>query len=243
MTDLAQFSPAPAMTPPAADEIHLWRVPLDPPAEKVAACRDLLSQDERQRADRFHFDRHRRRFTVGRGVLRRLLGQYLDRAPRDIRFSYGPKDKPAAEDSGTLSFNLSNSHELALIAVLQGPEVGVDLERLRPMPDAEDLAERFFSRSERVALRAVAAGSSKDRAFFRCWTRKEAYVKATGDGLSLPLDRFDVSLDEPRFLALDGDPEIARGWSLFHLEPGEGYLGALAVPGRRWRLRGWQWAG
>ncbi|MEM7479764.1 MAG: 4'-phosphopantetheinyl transferase superfamily protein [Acidobacteriota bacterium] len=243
MSDLDRFSAPPSRPPrPAAltaGRIDIWRVDLNPPENQMASYRALLSPDERMRADRFHFDRHRRRYIVGRGALRRLLGQYLDQPAATLSFAYGPKDKPFLPDT-TLQFNLTNSHELALIAITEEVELGVDVEHLRAMPDAEAVAERHFSASERRALRSVPS-EAKELAFFRCWTRKEAYVKALGDGLSLPLDRFDVSLEEARFLALDGDPAKAAEWSLFHVNPGPGYVGAVAVPGRGWELRGWRW--
>jgi 4'-phosphopantetheinyl transferase len=240
----------------------------------VAALQRLLAPDELARADRFRFDRHRRRYAVGRGRLRELLGGYLGLAPAALVFGYGEKGKPylagpAGAAAGGLAFNLSNSHELALVAVAAGGgpaggigsvprppvapaataaptpiELGVDLERLRPMPDALQIAERYFSAAERRVLAAVAE-AGRDEAFFACWTRKEAYLKAVGDGLSAPLDRFDVSFaaGEPvRFLAINGDPAAAASWSLFHLRPEPGYLGALALPDPGpWRLRGWRW--
>lgn len=245
MTVLSRFAEAaqpPA--PPEAGEIHVWRVALDPPPPVVAELAALLSPDETARAERFHFPRHRRRYSVGRGVLRRLLGAYLGVDPRRLRFAYGERDKPRlAEPATRLEFNLSNSSDLALIATGEGGELGVDLEALRPMDDALAISERFFSASERTALAACPAGE-RDDAFFRCWTRKEAYVKAVGDGIALGLDRFDVSLEPgaaARFVALEGDPGRAADWSLYHLDPGPGYVGALAVPGRDWRLRGFHW--
>jgi 4'-phosphopantetheinyl transferase len=239
--DFARRGALPA--PPARGEIHLWAIALDPPETRVRGLGELLSGDERARAERFHFDRHRRRFTVGRGALRELLGGYLDREPRGIELGYGEKGKPYLP-GGELRFNLSNSSELALVAVAAEIEVGVDLERLRPLPDALDIAERFFSLPERRVLAAVPE-PGREEAFFRCWTRKEAYLKAVGDGLTVALDRFDVTLDaagEARILALDGDPGRAARWTLVHLDPAPGYLGALAVPDPGpWRLSAGRW--
>jgi len=256
MASLDRFAAPPGeLAPPAPGAIHVWSVPLDPPAERVAACRRLLSPDEVARADRFRFDRHRRRYAVGRGVLRTLLGRYLGADPAAVVFCYGGNDKPYLAD-GTASrrgpalwFNLSNSEELAVVAFATSAELGVDVEALRPMPDALAIAERFFSAAEREAL-AAAPAAERDRAFFRCWTRKEAYLKAVGTGITVRLDAFDVTLGpaEPaRMLALDGDPERAAAWRLHHLEPAPGYLGALAAPppsaGDDWRLAGWRWSG
>lgn len=244
---LSEFvPPVGAVEPPAAGEVHVWRVALDPPEELVAELRALLSPDEVARADRFHFARHRRRFTVGRGALRRLLGGYLGRAPEGVRFAYGAREKPHLAEpppGSPLRFNLSNSSELALVAVTVGVEVGIDLEAVRPMDDALAISERFFSAAERTVLAACPEGE-RDQAFFRCWTRKEAYVKAVGDGIALGLDRFDVSLDPgegARLLALEGDPARAAAWSLTHVDPAPGYVGALALPAHPRTIRGFEW--
>ncbi|MEM8963538.1 MAG: 4'-phosphopantetheinyl transferase superfamily protein [Acidobacteriota bacterium] len=226
-------APLPRSTPRLdAGALHLWTVPLDPPDPVVARLRGLLNPDEIRRADRFRFDRDRRRFTVGRAILRRLLGVYLGRSPTSLRFDYGEKGKPYLADVA-LEFNLSNSDELALVGITHDRVLGVDVEKLRPLDDAMAIAERFFSRNESAKLGTVEEPRVPD-VFFRCWTRKEAYIKAVGDGLSIPLDRFDVTLlpEEPTgFVALDGSAERAAGWQLLHLEPASGYLGAVAFEG------------
>lgn len=243
---LDDFRPAarPAAAP-AAREVHLWAADLKPPPWRVAALRRLLTPDEIARADRFHFDRHRRRFIVRRGVLRRLLAYYLDRRPEELRFEEGEKGKPfvtqeAGDPESLLHFNLSDSKNLAVYAVTRGAELGVDVEILRPMPDAQQIAERFFSAEEQARLRQVPP-ERKARAFFNCWTRKEAYIKAIGEGLSEPLDRFSVTLlpEEPaRFVHLGGDPRRAAGWTLLHMVPEDGSVGALALEGPGWRIGG-----
>ncbi len=225
--------------------IDVWAARLDPPPEVVAHLRPLLSADEIERAERFRFDHHRRRFIVARGVLRSMLGLYLDRPPASLAFEYGPKGKPslAAGFDPHLRFNVSHSDELGLYALGLDTELGVDVEKRRPMPDAEQIAERFFSWNERLDLRGV-PGEAKADAFFNCWTRKEAYIKATGDGLSMPLDRFDVSLlpGEPaRMRSAEGDPAKAAEWTLLHLEPAEGYVGALCIHGHDWRVASRDW--
>ena len=217
-------------------EIHVWAVPLDPAPGVVERLSRSLAVDERDRAQRFHFDRHRRRYQVGRGVLRELLGAYLGIPPHAVAFSYGPRGKPFLGEpaaAGGLFFNLSNSHELALVGLLRGPEIGVDVEFLKPMPDLEQIAERFFSASEREALRRLPAGQKRE-GFFNCWTRKEAYLKAVGEGLAAPLDSFDVTLvpgEPPRMLTLKGDAERASRWSYRCFRPAADYIAALAVEG------------
>lgn len=216
--------------------VHLWRSDLDLPAPRVEQLEHLLSDDERARANRFHLAVHRARFIIGRGTLRSLLGDYLEIDPRRLSFQLGPSGKPALNrNSETIRFNIAHSHHLALFAFVDGRELGVDLERTRPMEDANSIVSRFFSPRE-VAEFFKLSESDRPEAFFRCWTRKEAYVKATGEGLSLPLDSFDVTLvpdEPPRLLRVEGRPgEVAR-WVFHHLEPAEGFLGALAVEGER----------
>ncbi|HXU44152.1 MAG TPA: 4'-phosphopantetheinyl transferase superfamily protein [Thermoanaerobaculia bacterium] len=220
----------------APGELRLWVVPLDPPAATVAALSRLLSADEEARAARFRFDQHRRRYAVGRGALRRLLGRELQIAPEAVRFRYGPRGKPFLApplDASGLEFNLSNSEELALVGFLYGRELGVDVEYLKSMPDALQISERFFSIGEREVLRGVEE-AAREIAFFNCWTRKEAYLKAVGEGLAAPLDSFDVTLapgEPPRMLRLRGDAAAASAWRYLHLEPAERYLGAVAIEG------------
>ncbi len=215
-------------------ELRLWTIPLDPPPHVVAVLSALLSPDERERAARFRFEQHRRRYAVGRGALRRLLGRELGITPEAISFDYGPRGKPflAARHAGAdLQFNLSNSEELALVGFLHSREVGVDVEFLKPMPDAEEIGERFFSIPEREVLHRV-PGAKKEIAFFNAWTRKEAYLKAVGEGLAVALSSFDVTLapGEPaRMLALNGDTHAAERWFYLHLDPEPRYVGAVAV--------------
>jgi 4'-phosphopantetheinyl transferase len=226
-------------------EIHVWAIPLDPPPAEVERLGRCLAADEWERANRFRFDKHRRQYVVGRGALRTLLGAYLGRRPEAIRFRYGPRGKPFLEaplDAGGLEFNLSNSDELALAAFVMGREIGVDVEFLRPMPDCEQISERFFSASEREVLRGI-PGPRKEETFFNCWTRKEAYLKAVGEGLAAPLDSFDVTLapgDPPRMLTLEGDAERAARWFFHHLLPAEHYVGAVAIEGGAWEVKTWE---
>jgi 4'-phosphopantetheinyl transferase len=225
--------------------VHIWRAALDPAASCVEQLRRTLSADELHRAARFHFPRDRRRFIVARGVLRNILGRYLGVSPVELGFHYSAYGKPALADMAEegLRFNLSHAHEMALFAVTCGREIGVDIEYLQREIACEEIAERFFSAHERASLHAVSA-ELKHQAFFNCWTRKEAYIKAHGEGLSLPLDQFDVSLGpgEPAaLLATRGDPREALRWSLQALTPGPGYVAAVAVEGQGWHLICWQW--
>jgi 4'-phosphopantetheinyl transferase len=214
-------------------EVHLWAVQLDAAAADVARFLSYLSTEERTRADRFKFDEHRRNFIVSHGVLRVLLARYANLLPMNIRYSYGPKGKPAAEAAAvSLRFNMAHSGRIAVYALTKGCEIGVDVEHLRPLADMDDIAARFFCDEEARELKET---SEPDRiqAFFHCWTRKEAYIKAVGDGLSLPLDQFRVSLKagEPaQLLSLGRAGAAAERWTMHHFVPAEEYVGAIAYP-------------
>jgi len=237
---VSTFSPraaAPGLTLDPG-EIHIWSISLDPPPDHAERYSRLLADDERARADRFRFDRHRRQYAVGRGALRTLLAAYLSTRPELISFSYGPRGKPflagpLAAGSGGLQFNLSNSDEMALVGFVRGVEIGVDIEFMKSMPDCVEISERFFSHSEREVLRSLPL-EVREEAFFNCWTRKEAYLKAVGEGLAAPLDSFDVTLapgEPPRMLTLEGDAARASRWVFRHFRPAEKYIGALAIEG------------
>jgi 4'-phosphopantetheinyl transferase len=178
----------------SSTDIHVWRVAPDQPERIVQQLHLALSTDEQARASRFHFERDRTRFVVGHGALRVILGRYLGLEPDQVRFEYGPHGKPllAPPGSNGLCFNASHSQGLGLCAVAQQREIGVDLEHMHPVADAEQIAERFFSAQENAALRALPA-NQRQEAFFNCWTRKEAFIKAVGDGLSHLLNQLGVT--------------------------------------------------
>jgi 4'-phosphopantetheinyl transferase len=218
---------------------------LNLPASQIHRLRHTLAADELERAERFHFEKDRQHFIAGRGLLRLILGHYLDTTPSQLRFHYSDYGKPAlvlSPRQAPLNFNVSHSYGLALYAVTLGREVGLDVEKIRSDLEYEEIAERFFSPRESAVLLRLPT-EVKPRAFFNCWTRKEAYIKARGEGLSLPLDQFDVSLapGEPaRLLDVRGDPQEASRWSLQALKPVSGYVAALAVEGSDWHLKCWQ---
>jgi 4'-phosphopantetheinyl transferase len=223
----------------ASDEIHCWRASLDVPPETFARLYASLTPDERTRSARFHFERDQQRFIGARGVLRDLLGRYLQTQPRQIRFVYNAFGKPdlGPEFASRLKFNLSHSAGLALIAITTASNVGVDLEYIRAQSDYADIARRFFSVAELDYLSAL-PGHLYAEAFFSCWTKKEAYLKARGEGLATPLNSFSVPLTtDPAHTHVD----LCGGWSLYTLRPAPGYAGALAIEGTGWRLRQWQW--
>jgi 4'-phosphopantetheinyl transferase len=238
----AVLTPAGRQEAPAAgtlgdDEVHVWRAGLDLDPADHERLRAFLSADESARADRFLRPEHRRRFANGRGLVRQVLAGYLETEPGRIRFVYGPQGKPGLPATA-LRFNLSHSGGRALLAVTRGRELGVDIERIRPEIDCLGIARRVFSEAEQRALRAVPEPLRR-RAFFAAWTRKEAYVKARGGGLSIPLRDFDVSLapGEPPALLRAPDPGEIDRLQLEGLDVEDGFMAALVVEGRGLRLR------
>lgn len=209
-------------------DIHVWFADLDARREQCNQQWKLLSGDERDRASRFHFDIHRSRFIAARAMLRTILGAYLGQAPEQLTFAYSKHGKPILTGF-PLHFNLSHAESGALLALTRAAPVGTDLEKVRPMADMLEITRRFFSPMEARALADLPVDEMSE-AFFRVWTRKEAFVKATGEGLSCPLDSFTVSIDEPALLLrIDGDPAAVTRWSLHHLAPAAGYVGSVAI--------------
>ena len=239
--------PSPPDTPVLnEDEVHVWRVSLQRESSKLPEVWRILSEDEQAKAARFRFDEVRERFIVGRAVLRGILGRYLPVSAERLQFDYGTHGKPAvaSECGGAgLGFNMSDSHGLALCAVVRGRQVGIDLERMRSDVPCEKMAKRFFAEAEVNAFLALPA-SQRQEGFFNCWTRKEAYLKAIGRGLSFPLKNVVVSLapGEPAaILAVQGAPREALRWSLRELHPDPAYRAALAVEAPECRIRTWEW--
>lgn len=234
----------PSVPPVEENRVHVWRADLNLPTTARDTLWEYLSEDERIRAGRFHFPEHRKHFIAGRGLLRVLLARYLGVLPSSVRFRYNPYGKPELADEysrARLGFNISHSSGIALLAFASGRQVGVDVERIREAFASEEVAARFFS-SQEVAVLQSLPSHLKVSAFFNCWTRKEAFIKAKGMGLSLPLDQFDVSVapGEPAaILETRGDPLEAGRWSLQGLAPKAGYAAAIAVEGHDWNLDRW----
>ena len=257
----AAWQDATAGRPPLGDRgVHLWRAFLDAEPAALEAAARLLSEDEHARAGRFHFERHRRHFTLARGFLRTVLGLYLDIGPETVAFQYNRYGKPSLPPrlgDRKLCFNLSHSGDWALCAVTRGREIGVDIEKIQPHRATAGIARRFFSPREVDALFALPE-HLRAAAFFRCWTRKEAYIKAKGRGLSISLASFAVALapEQPAALIWTGDdPEERHRWSLDDIDlddialdnidadihASHGYAAALAVEGPQPDVRLWNW--
>ena len=229
MDGIATWTDPPESPSSQAGVVDVWRIVLDQEEARLETFRRTLEPHELERARRFHFDKHRNHFIVARGFLRSVLARYLGTQPESLSFVYGPYGKPALEGEHGLRFNLSHSNEVALLAVTRYAELGVDVEHIRADFATADIARRFFSLREVETFDALAK-EEQVAAFFRCWTRKEAYIKAIGKGLSQPLDAFDVTLASgapPALLRAEDDN--ASRWLLADIDAGAGYAGALAV--------------
>ncbi|HEX4265668.1 MAG TPA: 4'-phosphopantetheinyl transferase superfamily protein [Verrucomicrobiae bacterium] len=232
--------------PPAGSEIHVWATTLSVPAETISEFATTLSSDEVARAGKFKFEKHRNRYIAGRGALRKILGQYLQTPSADLRFTQSTNGKPVlAEDfaSAGIHFNLAHSDDLALVAVTRLGAVGVDVERIRPVKEMDHLVARFFSPSENEAFQKVSE-NEKPAAFFNLWTRKEALLKATGEGITRSLSLVEVSFlpDKPaQLLAISGNAIKAASWSLRELSPATGFTGAIAIEAPEVNVQCWKW--
>jgi 4'-phosphopantetheinyl transferase len=233
------------------DELHVLLASLDESKAQLRIFSSILAPDEISRAERFHFQKDREHFIVARGMLRTILGQYLSEHPARLSFSYSSHGKPALvratenidDEAHNIRFNLSHSGGLALYAIARKREIGVDIEQHRPDLTDMEIAGQFFSAPEIAALLAL---PTEQRAgeFFTFWTLKEAYIKARGEGLSFPLDRFYVSLIPGRpevTLNVSGDAHESSRWSLRSLNPAPGYAAAVAAEGHDWKLRCWRY--
>ena len=215
-------------------EVHVWRIALDVPVRYVQALSPLLSPDETTRAERFLLEVVRSRFIVAHGATRRILSRYLHTEPEAIRFTTSARGKPAVvatDGAPPVRFSLSHSEDLALCAVARDRELGVDIERLRPVATWRQIADRTFAQDEIQALRAVDEEHAEE-AFLRCWTRKEAYSKALGEGITSRWTQFTVSLEPDVVTMVRDDAPAAQAqgpYALVPLAPGPGYVGALAV--------------
>ena len=240
-----EWRPGPAVLSLADDEVHVWRAWLECPPLELSHYASTLSKSEQRRAHRLHLERDRRRFVIGRGILRAILGRYLGVDAGAIKFCYSAAGKPAlsTEFDETLRFNVTHADSLALYAVGHS-EVGVDVEHVREINEAEQIANRFFTAGERTELRAVPRAKRMET-FLRVWTRKEAYLKACGIGIAEIANRVEVSLHDEATCFQVGTGNIVNSsrWSLHDLTPAPGYLAALANRGATPRLSWFNWQG
>lgn len=230
--DSPNFS-APDQLSLSEQDVDLWRVDLDATATAEPRWRAVLSVDEIQRAQRFHFDRDRSHYCAARGLLRIVLSAYLAARPEDIRFRYLEKGKPELAEPGDASgvtFNVSHSGGIAFFGFTRGRPIGVDVEKIRADFDTDAIARRFFSTREQEQLAALPR-EQRHRAFFRCWTLKESFIKALGEGLSHPLHQFDVTLDRDSPISLTTRPDASEAdrWRLQLVDLGPDHAGAFSV--------------
>jgi 4'-phosphopantetheinyl transferase len=212
--------------------VDVWPMYITSDMPTLEYCKSVLSPDEIDRCHRRRLDRDRRSYAFSRGALRILLSYYLSIPPGDIRFAYGERGKPSlASPPLDLRFNASHSVDIAVYSVARGLELGIDIEKVRPVQDIEQIARHHFCAEEFIDLLSLPV-SERHVAFFRCWTMKEAYIKATGDGLAAaPLDCFRVAFnseDQIGLIHVDGNRDVARSWTMHEIIPADGYVGALA---------------
>jgi len=236
------WTQGPEQPTPPGDDVHIWLVHLDRMQARVPEFAASLSADELDRAERFVFERDRTRFTVARGCLRAILSRYLQVAPVDIAFQYNAFGKPELTSQDDLRFNLTHSDNLALCAITNGRNLGVDVERVRSIGAAE-IAERYFTPDEQRELAEVPP-EQRLHAFFNGWTRKEAWLKAVGRGIGMGLDQVEVSLAPhapAQFRKIGTAPHDGRRWSLTSFTPAPEYVAALALEGTAPQVRLWRW--
>ena len=224
-----------------ASDIHVWKADLDLSRDAFGRLEQSLSPDERERFGRLRAEPDRLRATASRGLLRYILAGYAGEPAAELGFTYGPAGKPQLAEVASgepLHFNTAHSGDLLLVAVGRAPSLGIDVERIRPIVRRERVARRAFSAEERRQIEAL-SHDLRDEAFISCWTRKEACVKAVGEGVWSAFGRFEVSVEpgEPATVkSVDGEAATGADWSLYHIEPAPGFVGAVAVPGTGWRL-------
>lgn len=240
MATPALWSSPPTCLNLADDEVHVWRTPIHSEPAVLRRYEELLSADEKERANKFLVHDARDNFVAVRGILRKLLAAYLGEEAGQITLSYGQYGKPFLKDKSVVSplhFNVTHSHGWAALAFARR-EVGIDIEKIRAEVAGGEIAARFFSERE-IAELATLKAEEQSKAFFKCWTRKEAYIKARGEGLQIPLKSFHVSMrtDEPQGLT-ESDTSI---WGVCSFEPAGGFVGAVAGRGNDWRVRYLDW--
>ena len=239
------WSSSPATLELARDEVHVWRATLSADQTILRNFESTLAPDEKARAARFVFENDRNRYIVAHGILRDLLSRYLRCAPEAIAFKNGPRGKPQVvgpDSESVIRFNLSHSHALAVVAVSKGREIGIDVELIRPEFASEGVAARYFSRREVAELRQLPE-ELRAEGFFLCWTRKEAYIKARGEGLHIRLDSFDVSLTPDKPATLSSADESR--WKIESFVPSRAseprYVGAIVAEGKDWIAHYFEW--
>lgn len=231
------------ISPSLKEDIHIWNIKVSFDHNIIFRFESILSADEKKKANRFKFEKDKLIYITARGILRLLSGKYLKISPKEIKFDYSEYGKPFFKTDTSLKFNVSHSGERIAIAFSQGQEIGIDIEKIKDDFNVIELARNFFSKNEIKALEQVSK-SEVNRAFYRCWTRKESFIKAEGSGLSFPLDKFAVSLDkdeQAELLKTDWEATEKDMWSLYSFVPCEEYIGAIAYRSKVVSLKYYEW--
>jgi 4'-phosphopantetheinyl transferase len=240
--DIPRVEWAIASQPPVinSEEVHIWRIDLSDFTDAIPKNFQLLSADEQQKVRRYHFETDRNNFTIRRAALRTLLGSYLDMQPEELNFIYNNFDKPALEVETPIRFNASSSNGIGVVAIKLDARIGIDIEFLDTAFPKLVIAEKYFSSSEVRALHDLEP-EMQTTAFFDCWTKKEAYVKAVGDGMSHPLPTLTILSEKPDSLLIAATSEEKRGWSVKSFIPKDGYIASVAYEGGLESIRYFQW--
>ena len=223
--------------------VHVWRADLEVDESSQRSFLKLLAPDEESRAGKFRFAKDRRNFIAARGMLRVLLGKYLETNPAEISFEYSRFGKPGIANSNALRFNITHSQNIALFAFTKKFTIGIDVEFVNPDIEVKDIAKKFFSTNEIMNLLALPV-KQQALGFFNCWTRKEAFIKAVGEGLSFPLDKFEVSLEPgkpAKLLATHWEPAAVSKWSMYSMSPEPNFVGSLVIEGLVEEVAFWNW--
>jgi 4'-phosphopantetheinyl transferase len=244
---MTQWLPSPDKLSIASEAVHIWQADLNLPWPKIEQFQQTLSPDEQQRADRYRFDRDRQHFIASRGILRQILSNYVNSHPSKLEFTYSQKGKPSLvtdnypREQEKLEFNLSHSHRRALYAIACNRKIGIDLEYIRSV-EVQNLAKRFFCPAEYQALTQLPK-PQQEKAFFHAWTCKEAYLKATGEGI-VGLEQVEVCInpDLPaKIIKIAGNSQGISLWQLKKLEVNSGYMAAIALQPAADSFKYWQW--
>jgi 4'-phosphopantetheinyl transferase len=244
MEKTVKITTSPSVLHLPSDEVHIWSTSIETALTDLEGLKHVLSEEEKNRAERFCFDQDRTRHIVAHGVLRIILSYYSGGDPSEQKFTQNEFGKPALAENCDLRFNISHSGDQVLYGITKDREIGVDIEEIRTVENADQIVERFFSPHERIAFLALPA-NMKDEAFFTIWTRKEAYIKAQGQGLSLPLDQFTISFlpEEPvRLIETEHNKDEQQRWSMHEVSVHPEYLAAVAVKGHDVTLYHYHWS-
>lgn len=224
-------------------ETHIWRANLDKNNSNFAFLKTHLTKDEVEYAKRFKFKKHSNRFIIARGILRSLLGRYLEVTPRKIKIEYSDYGKPHFQNEKAINFNISHSKQMAVFAFSKYCNIGIDIEFINKKIEFDEIAKRFFSKNEVKTLNSL---SDKDKVigFYNCWTRKEAFIKAVGEGLSFPLDKFEVSLEPEKpakIIKINCPQQDVSKWSIYAIKPEHNFVGSCVLEGSIERIKYWNW--